>query len=115
MTIDVINLGEQFDLTRTFTAVEGTDSIADVSGTTCTMLAPDGELIEVELDAPVIDNGADPPTATFTGSFTPPMETAKFGLWVEQWVTGPDLADVALVYWYAPRNPVLVAQEAASA
>lgn len=113
MTIDVIQLGEQFDLTRTFTAVEGTEALTLVSAT-CTMLAPDGDLIDVTLDPVVIDNAADPPTATFTASFTPTAESSKFGLWVEEWVTGDDLEDVALVYWYAPRNPVLVAQEAAA-
>lgn len=111
--IDVIHLGERFDLTRTFTAVAGADELNDVTAT-CTMLAPDGELIEVELDAAVIDNEADPPTATFTGSFYPPREVAKFGLWVEEWLSGDDLEDVALVYWYAPRNAVLVAQETVS-
>lgn len=112
MTIDIIHLGEQFDLTRTFTAVAGVTTLSTVTATV-TMLAPDGDLIDVPLDPVDIDNVAQPPTATFTGTFTPPAETSKFGLWVEEWKTDDDLVDVTLVYWYAPRNPVLVAQEAA--
>jgi hypothetical protein len=113
VTIDVIQLGERFDLTRTFTAIEGGEALVDVSAT-CTMLAPDGELLDVNLDAVVIDNDVEPPTATFTGSFLPPRESAKFGIWTEEWLSSDDLEDVAIVWWYAPRNPVLVAQDAAS-
>lgn len=113
MSIDIIHLGEQFGLVRTFTAVEGVTALTAVTAV-CTMLAPDGEILTVTLSDPTIDNVNQPPTATFTGSFTPPRESTKFGLWVEEWTTGDDLVDVALAYWYAPRNPVLVAQEAAA-
>lgn len=113
MTLPVHDQGERFDTVRTFTAVEGVDTLNTVT-VTCVQLAPDGTLYDVELDEPVIDNVADPPTATVTGSFLVPRESASAGMWVERWDTDEDLEDAADLYWYCRRSPVIIAQEAAS-
>lgn len=106
MTIFVHRQGERFDLTRTFTAAAGVDTLNTVTAT-CVQLDPNGALHTVVLNAVVLDNVADPPTATFTGSYLVPRDPDSAGMWTERWDTDADLQDVADQPWWCSASPVV--------
>lgn len=113
MTMDVFTQGELVVFERTFTAIDDVTSLTLVS-CTLTLLDPAGELHDVELDDPSIDNVSQPPTATFTGELAIPLGNDTAGQWAERWETGEDLEDAATIYWRVKRDPVLGAELASA-
>jgi len=106
MTIYVHRQGERFDIVRTFTAVDGAGLLSTVTAT-CVQLDPNGAIHTVTLSAATLDNVADPPTATFTGSYLVPRDPDSAGMWVERWDTDDDLQDVADQPWWCTASPVV--------
>jgi len=113
MSIPVHAQGERFNITRTFTAIEGVDTLTTVTAT-CVQMDPDGTIHDVTLAAVVIDNVATPSTATFTGSYLVPRLGISAGLWMERWDTDDDLQDVADVPWWCTASPVVAQDDALS-
>ena len=105
---DVFQQGERFNLTRTFTAIEGVTSLTTVTAT-CTLADPTKALHAVSLAPVVIDNVAQPPTATFTGSFLVPTDNDIAGMWAERWVTSANLEDADEIYFVVLRSVVAAA------
>lgn len=108
MSIPVHRQGERFDITRTFTAPADVDDLTTVTAT-CVQMDPNGAIHDVTLTGPTINHSADPPTATFTGSYFVPRDPDSAGMWVERWDTDDDLEDVADVPWWCVASPVVAA------